>query len=190
MASSATCTSCIARHGGGSPSDMLLTDRPLLACVALWGIAVVTDHLSAVRVVTRLCDTIESRHPQDVAGDGPAGLPRGDEPGRLPGRHRQGRRHRAQGQHLLALLLPRLLDHAVAARRRDPRDEAGRLRPGPDPRLPQPHRRHRRAPRRAREQAAQRRRGARPAQRPPLRGRGVDQRPRRRRRPDRRSSSA
>ena len=24
------------RRGGGSPSDMLLTDRPLLACVALW----------------------------------------------------------------------------------------------------------------------------------------------------------
>lgn len=29
------------RHGGGSPSEMLLTDRPLLACVALWGIAVI-----------------------------------------------------------------------------------------------------------------------------------------------------
>jgi len=29
------------KAGGGSPSDMLLTDRPLLACVALWGIAVV-----------------------------------------------------------------------------------------------------------------------------------------------------
>ena len=42
---------------------------------------------------------------------------------------RQGRRHRAQGQHLLALLLSRQLDHALAARRRDPRDEAGRLRP-------------------------------------------------------------
>ena len=28
------------RHGGGSPSDMLLRDRPLLGCVALWGIAV------------------------------------------------------------------------------------------------------------------------------------------------------
>ena len=103
---------------------------------------------------------------------------------RLPGRHRAGRRHRAQGQHLLALLLSRQLDDAVAARGRHPRDEAGRLRPGPDPRLPQPHRRHRRAPRRAREQADQRRRGARPAQRPPLRGRGVDRDPRRRRRSD------
>jgi len=29
------------KHGGGSPSDMLLRDRPLLSCVALWGIAVV-----------------------------------------------------------------------------------------------------------------------------------------------------
>lgn len=29
------------RHGGGSPSDLLLRDRPLLGCVALWGLAVV-----------------------------------------------------------------------------------------------------------------------------------------------------
>ena len=29
------------KQGGGSPSDMLLEDRPLLACVALWGVAVV-----------------------------------------------------------------------------------------------------------------------------------------------------
>ena len=28
------------KEGGGSPSDMLLTDRPLLACVALWAAAV------------------------------------------------------------------------------------------------------------------------------------------------------
>ena len=28
------------KEGGGSPSEMLLTDRPLLVCVALWGIAV------------------------------------------------------------------------------------------------------------------------------------------------------
>ena len=28
------------RDGGGSPADLLLTDRPLLACVALWAIAV------------------------------------------------------------------------------------------------------------------------------------------------------
>jgi 4-hydroxybenzoate polyprenyltransferase len=28
------------REGGGSPSDLLLTDRPLLLCVALWAIAV------------------------------------------------------------------------------------------------------------------------------------------------------
>jgi 4-hydroxybenzoate polyprenyltransferase len=29
------------REGGGDPSELLLTDRPLLACVALWGIAVI-----------------------------------------------------------------------------------------------------------------------------------------------------
>ncbi len=29
------------KEGGGSPSDMLLNDRPLLACVALWAIAVI-----------------------------------------------------------------------------------------------------------------------------------------------------
>jgi 4-hydroxybenzoate polyprenyltransferase len=29
------------REGGGSPSEMLLTDRPLLACVALWAAVVV-----------------------------------------------------------------------------------------------------------------------------------------------------
>ncbi|HVC19627.1 MAG TPA: decaprenyl-phosphate phosphoribosyltransferase [Vicinamibacterales bacterium] len=29
------------REGGGSPSDMLLNDRPLLMCVALWAVAVV-----------------------------------------------------------------------------------------------------------------------------------------------------
>src|SRR5262245_56846784 len=28
------------REGGGSPADMLLTDRPLLMCVALWALAV------------------------------------------------------------------------------------------------------------------------------------------------------
>jgi hypothetical protein len=31
------------KEGGGSPSDLLLTDRPLLICVALWagGVAMV-----------------------------------------------------------------------------------------------------------------------------------------------------
>jgi 4-hydroxybenzoate polyprenyltransferase len=29
------------RDGGGNPSEMLLTDRPLLGCVALWGAAVI-----------------------------------------------------------------------------------------------------------------------------------------------------
>jgi hypothetical protein len=28
------------KQGGGSPAEMLLTDRPLLACVALWAVAV------------------------------------------------------------------------------------------------------------------------------------------------------
>ena len=30
------------KAGGGSPSDMLLEDRPLLACVVLWGITAIT----------------------------------------------------------------------------------------------------------------------------------------------------
>lgn len=29
------------RQGGGNPSEMLLNDRPLLGCVALWGLAVI-----------------------------------------------------------------------------------------------------------------------------------------------------
>ena len=29
------------REGGGSPADLLLTDRPLLTCVALWALAVI-----------------------------------------------------------------------------------------------------------------------------------------------------
>jgi 4-hydroxybenzoate polyprenyltransferase len=29
------------REGGGSPAELLITDRPLLVCVALWGVAVV-----------------------------------------------------------------------------------------------------------------------------------------------------
>lgn len=29
------------REGGGNPSELLLTDRPLLGCVALWGVAVI-----------------------------------------------------------------------------------------------------------------------------------------------------
>lgn len=29
------------RQGGGNPSEMLLTDRPLLACVAIWGLLVI-----------------------------------------------------------------------------------------------------------------------------------------------------
>jgi hypothetical protein len=29
------------KEGGGSPAEMLVTDRPLLVCVALWAIAVI-----------------------------------------------------------------------------------------------------------------------------------------------------
>ena len=29
------------KQGGGSPAEMLLTDRPLLVCVGLWALAVV-----------------------------------------------------------------------------------------------------------------------------------------------------
>ena len=29
------------REGGGNPSEILVTDRPLLACVALWGVTVI-----------------------------------------------------------------------------------------------------------------------------------------------------
>ena len=29
------------RDGGGDPSEMLLTDRPLILCVAGWGLAVI-----------------------------------------------------------------------------------------------------------------------------------------------------
>jgi hypothetical protein len=29
------------KEGGGNPSDMLLNDRPLLVCVALWAVALV-----------------------------------------------------------------------------------------------------------------------------------------------------
>jgi len=29
------------REGGGSPAELLITDRPLLACVALWAVAVI-----------------------------------------------------------------------------------------------------------------------------------------------------
>jgi hypothetical protein len=29
------------QRGAGSPSEVLLTDRPLVACIALWGLAVI-----------------------------------------------------------------------------------------------------------------------------------------------------
>jgi hypothetical protein len=28
------------REGGGSPADLLITDRPLLVCVTLWALSV------------------------------------------------------------------------------------------------------------------------------------------------------
>ena len=96
----------------------------------------------------------------------------------------EGRRHGAQGQHLLALLLPRSsttpwqLDGVIRAMKQD----------GYEPDLI--HACHNRTVvidahlGETREQADQRRRGARPAQHPPLRDRGVDQHPRRGRRPD------
>ncbi|MEW6321595.1 MAG: decaprenyl-phosphate phosphoribosyltransferase [Acidobacteriota bacterium] len=37
------------RDGGGSPSEMLLTDRPLLACVALWGLAAIAIIYQPIR---------------------------------------------------------------------------------------------------------------------------------------------
>ena len=98
---------------------------------------------------------------------------------RLPGGAAQERRHGPQDQHLLALLLPRQLHHPLAAGRRGAGDAAGRLCARADPRLPQPHRRDRRPPGRAREQADRRDPRPRPSQRPSLRRRGVDPRPRR-----------
>ena len=37
------------KEQGGSPSDLLLTDRPLLVAVALWALAVVRDRLHGAR---------------------------------------------------------------------------------------------------------------------------------------------
>ena len=59
------------KEGGGSPADMLLNDRPLLACVALWA-------MSVAGIIywnqSDLNGQIESRRPQDVAGDRAARL--------------------------------------------------------------------------------------------------------------------
>ena len=38
------------KEGGGSPADMLLNDRPLLVCVALWAVTVARDHLRGLRL--------------------------------------------------------------------------------------------------------------------------------------------
>ena len=128
------------------------------------------------------CSDSQNQPPRDSAQR----LPRADEPGRLQASNRSRCRHGAEDQHLLALLLSGELYHALAARRRHARDEEGRVRSHPDPRLPQPHRRDRRAPGRAGEQAAAGGRGTWPAQRPPVRRRRVDPRPRSGGRSDRR----
>src|SRR4030095_6270443 len=76
------------KEGGGSPSEMLLNDKPLLACVALW----------AAGVGLTIYGSIESRDPANRTGNGAAGLSHPDEPGRLPGRGEEGCGYRAQGQ--------------------------------------------------------------------------------------------
>ena len=138
------------KEGGGSPSDMLLTDRPLLLCVAS-GPSRWPSSSTARRSRRSNWEAdnakVQSRHPSHQSRDRPRGLSLADEPGRLPGRHRQGRRHGAQGEHLVAFLLPRHVHDAMAARGRHPGDEAGWLRPVVDARVPQPDGRHRRAPR-------------------------------------------
>ena len=42
------------QDGGGSPAEMLLRDRPLLACVMLWAAAIVLINLQALRWVAPL----------------------------------------------------------------------------------------------------------------------------------------
>ena len=179
------------KEGGGSPSDMLLTDRPLLFASASgpwrWPSSFTARAFDAR--TSEPCQS-QSRHPSHLAGHGSRDYHSLMNLAGYQDVIAQGRGYRAQGQHLLALLLPGQLDDAVAARGRDPRDEAGRLRPVADARLPQPHRRHRRASRRAREQAGQRRRRAQAAQHPHLRNRRVDQHPRGRRRSDEEVHSA
>ena len=114
------------KEGGGSPSDMLLNDRPLLACVALWVVAMTIIIYGEIQG----CDS------PDVPGDGAAGLSRAHESRRLSGRPGQGRGYGAESKYLLALLLPRQLHDTLATRGRRAGVEAGWLRPVVDPRLP------------------------------------------------------
>ena len=97
------------REGGGSPSEVLLTDRPLLACVALWGLAVDRHHLSAVRIDDR--GPMARRPKSRSSRTSPATVLRDYHTlMNLAGYQdvlAQGRRYRAQGQHLVALLLSR-----------------------------------------------------------------------------------
>ena len=95
------------KEGGGSPSDMLLNDRPLLVCVGLWAVRWPSSSTAPALLTRSQHGKSKSRNPAHLAGHGAAGLSLADEPGRLPGRHRERRRHGAQGQHLVALLLPR-----------------------------------------------------------------------------------
>ena len=124
----------------------------------------------------------QSRHRAHDAGHGARGLPPADEPGRLPGRRRQGRRHRAKvniSWHFFfpaSSTTPWQLEGVIRAMKR------GRLRPDLI------HACHNRTVvidahlgERENKQVNVVR-GPRPAQRAPLRGRGVDPRPRRRRR--------
>ena len=96
------------KEGGGSPAEMLLNDRPLLLCVALWALAVALIIYGPHEVMAKSKVAILRTTPGTVLRDYHSLL----EPRRIPGRRRQGCRHGAQGQHLLALLLSR------AARRR------------------------------------------------------------------------
>ena len=59
------------KEGGGSPAEMLLNDRPLLVCVALWAAGGGVHHLRpgsrSGRVIRADHAEIQSRHPPDDA---------------------------------------------------------------------------------------------------------------------------
>ena len=66
---------------------------------------------------------------EDHTGDGAGGLSPADEPGRVPAGPAEGQGYRAEDQHLVALLLSRQLHDALATGWRHPRAEARRIRP-------------------------------------------------------------
>ena len=109
----------------------------------------------------------QGRGTQDAAGDGPRRRRRGHASRRLPGCAASRSRHDPEDQYLLADLVSRLLDDAVAARRGHPHPASRRL-PQPD-RRPQRHGRRRCPGRRAQQQAQIRRRPLRRRERPSLR---------------------